>query len=101
LLGVAGNETHAVVTSEAIALAQRTGGGKDIRGDYFFQQAWEFAVGEADAVESLEFFAEILLQRLAITDIRAIDVLQAFKLIDQFVFKLAFGDFHRDRCSIS
>ncbi len=55
-------ERRAVVAGEAVALAQGTGGGEDIRRDDLVEQALELAVGERDAVEGFELLAEVLLQ---------------------------------------
>ena len=54
-------QRRAVVADEAVALTQRAGGGEDIGADDLLQQAREFAIGEANAVERLEFFAEVFL----------------------------------------
>ncbi len=53
-------ERGAVVAGEAVAVAERVGGGEDVRGDDFVEQTLELAVGQADVVERLELFAEIL-----------------------------------------
>ena len=53
------------------------GGGEDIRGDDLVEQAGELAVGEVDAVEGLELLAEVLLQRGAVADVRAVFVFEA------------------------
>ena len=54
-------QRRAVVADEAVALAQGAGGSEDIGGDDLLQQTREFAIGEPDAVEGLEFFAEVFL----------------------------------------
>ena len=55
-------QRRAVVAGEAVALAEGAGGGEDIRGDDFLKKALELAIRQADAVEGLEFLAEVLLQ---------------------------------------
>jgi hypothetical protein len=52
-------QRRAVVAGEAVALAEGAGG-EDIRRDDLVEQAGEFGVGEADAVEGLELLAEVL-----------------------------------------
>lgn len=52
----------AVVAGEGIAVAQGAGGGEDIGGDDFVEQAGELTIGEVDAIEGLELFAEVALQ---------------------------------------
>jgi hypothetical protein len=68
-------QRRAVVAGEAVALAQGAGSGEDIGGDDFLKKALKFAVGQADAVERLEFLAEVLLQRGAVANVRAVFVL--------------------------
>ena len=67
-------ERRAVVAGEAVAFAQGAGGGEDVGGDDLVEQALELAVGERDAVERLELLAEVLLQRGAVADVRAVGV---------------------------
>ena len=45
-------------------------------------------------VVGLEFLTDILLRRGAVTDVRAVFVLQATKLLDELLFKLAFWRSH-------
>jgi hypothetical protein len=52
----------AVVADEGVAVPQGSGGGKNIGGDDLVEQAGELAIGEVDAVEGLELFAEVALQ---------------------------------------
>ena len=69
-------QRRAVVAGEAVALAKCAGGGEDVGRDDLVEQALELGVGEADAVERLELLAEVLLQRGAVADVRAIFVLK-------------------------
>ena len=54
-------ERRAVVAGEAVALAERAGGGEDVGRDDLVEQAVELAVGEVDTIKGFELFAEILL----------------------------------------
>ena len=74
--------------------AERVGGGEDVWGDDFIEQALEFAIRQVDPVECLEFLTEILLQRGTIANLGAVLVLQAPKFLDELFFKLAFGSSH-------
>ena len=83
-------QRRAVVAHEGVALAQVLGGGEDIWGDDFLQQAGELAFCQVYAVERLEFLAEVLLQRGAVTDVRAIDVFEISQFFEQCVFDFLF-----------
>ena len=48
---------------KGIDAAQGLGGVEDIQGDDLIEQAGELGIGEADAVQSLELFAEVRFQR--------------------------------------
>ena len=62
-------QRRAIVAGEIVDRAEGAGGGEDVRRDDLLQKALEFAFGEADAVEGLEFFAEILLQGGAVSNV--------------------------------
>ncbi len=79
-------ERRAVVALEVVALAQVLGGGEDVRGDDLIQQAGEFGVGEMDAVQGLEILAEVVLQRGAVADVRAVGVFEIAQFFDQCLF---------------
>ncbi len=83
-------QRRAVVAGEAVALAQGAGGGEDIGGDDFLQHAGEFTIGEADAIEGLEFFAEVGFQGGAVVDIGADGVFEATELLDEGVLDAVF-----------
>jgi len=85
-------QRRAVFTGERIALAQHSGGGEHVGGDDFVQQAGKFAVGQFDAVQGLELFAEIALQRRAVADVGAVVVFQALQRADEPVLDLLFLD---------
>ncbi|GEM_PF-1974162 len=61
----------AVVTSKGVDLAERLGSGENIGGDDLVKQPGELSISEADSVQGLELLTEILLQRGAISNIRA------------------------------
>ena len=67
-------QRRAVIAGEAADGAQGLRGGEDVRGDDLVQQAGEFRVGEADAVEGFELFAEVGFQRGTVGDVRAVFV---------------------------
>ena len=48
-------ERRAVFAGEAVAAAERVGGGEDVGRDDFFEQPLELVVGEVDAVERSNF----------------------------------------------
>jgi hypothetical protein len=73
-------ERRAVVAGEAVAFAERPGGGEDVRGDDRFQQPVELGIGQSDAIERLEFLAKILLQRGPVVDVGTDDVFEAPQL---------------------
>ena len=55
-------ERGAVIAGEGAYFPQGLGGGEDIGADDFIEQPGELAIGEADAVQGLEFFPEVLFQ---------------------------------------
>ena len=63
---------------------------KDIGRNQIVLQPFKFAVAQANAVQLLEFFAEICLQRCPITNVRSIGVFQRFELGDEILLNLAF-----------
>jgi len=67
-------ERGAVVTGEAVDLAEQGRGGEDVLGDDLVKKALEFAVGELDAVEVLEVLAEVAFEGGAVADVRAVGV---------------------------
>lgn len=83
-------ERSAVVAGKTVAVAQRAGGGEDVRGDDFFDQTREFAIGEADAIEGFEVLAEVGFQSATIVDIRAEGIFKVAKFFDQGLFDLLF-----------
>jgi len=52
------------------------GSGEDIRSDDGLKQACELGISEMNAIERLEVLAKVVLQRGAVTDVRAIGVLE-------------------------
>ena len=52
----------------------------------------ELAIGEVNAVEGLELFAEIFFERDAVTNVGAVLVLEALKFADEALFDLLFFD---------
>lgn len=73
----------AIVAGEVILLADDAGSSEDVRGNEFVEQALKFAFGKADAVESLEFLAEVFFQRGAVADIGTIGVFETAQLFDE------------------
>lgn len=84
----------AVVACERVAIAQGACGREDIGGDDFVQQAGELRVCQADVVQSFELFAKVLLQGSSVANVRTVFVLQSAKLLDELIFKMAFGCCH-------
>lgn len=84
----------AVVAGKVVSLAEDTGGGEDVGSDELINEARKFAIGETDAIEGLEFFAEVLLERGAVADVVTVGVLQANEFLYELVLKLAFGGRH-------
>ena len=84
-------QRRTVVADEAVDAAEGAGGGVDVGGDDFFEEALEFAIGQADAIETFKFLSEILLQAGAVTDVSTIFVLQITKCVDEVFFELPFG----------
>jgi hypothetical protein len=58
------------------------------------EQTLKLGVRQTDAVQSLELLAKIALKRGAVTNVSAELVLQAFELLNQLLFKLAFRRCH-------
>ena len=89
-------ERCSVVAGEAVAIAQGAGGGEDIGGDDFFKQAGELAIGQADLIEGLEFFAKVLLQRSTVADVLPVLVFEAAELLNESILKQVFRCRHGD-----
>jgi hypothetical protein len=85
-------QRRAVFAGEGVDAAQGFGGGEYVGGDDFVQQAGKFAIGQVHAVQGLELFAEVALQRGAVADVGAVFVLEALELADEAVFNLLFLD---------
>lgn len=83
-------ERGAVVAGEAVNLAEHGRGGEDVGSDDLVEEALEFAVGELNAVERLELFAEILFQCDLIPDIGAQRVFEVFELLEQVLLDFFF-----------
>ena len=83
-------ERSSVIAGEAVALAQRTGGGENVRGNDFFEKPGKFAGSQSDAVQGFELCAEVLLQSRSVANVLTIFVFQAAEFLDELFFKLAF-----------
>ena len=81
---------RAVLPLEGIGVAQGLGAGEGVGADNALQQAGKFGIGEVDAVERFEFFAEVLLQRLTVADIRAVGVFEVLQFGEQALFDVVF-----------
>ena len=94
-------QRRAVVAGEGIDLAEGLGGGEDIGRDDLFKQAGELGVGEADAVEGLELFAEVGLEGGAVVDVGADGVFEVAELLNEQVLDvlLPHDEFPGFRCS--
>ena len=88
---------RAVIAGEVVFLAQDAGGGEDVGDGQLFQQALELAIGEAYAVEGLEFLAEVGFERGAVADVGALGVLEPAEFLDEGRFDVAFFDMERLR----
>ena len=83
-------ERRTVIAREGVAVAECVRCGEHVRGDNFVEQTLELGIRQADVVQRLEFLAEIALKSCPVTNIRAVLVLQARELLDQFCFQLVF-----------
>jgi len=83
-------QRRAVIALEAVAFAQMAGSGKNVGCNDLLQQPVKLAVNEVDAVQALEMLAEVLLQRSAVADVRAVCVFEVGQLSDQILFNLVF-----------
>jgi len=73
-------------------MAEELCGGENIRGDDLVKQPGELAIGEADAVESLELFAEVGFKTSAVADVRTILVFESLEFADESVFDMVLPD---------
>ena len=67
---------RAVLAHKRVALTQFFGSWKNIRFRDFLQQTRKLVVGQMTAVQGLELFAKIALQRITVVDVGAIDIFQ-------------------------
>ncbi len=72
-------ERRAIVPLKGVYRAEGLGGLVDVRGGDLVKKAGKLAVRERNRVQSLEFLAEVGLQRVAVADIRPMGVLEAGK----------------------
>ena len=92
-------QRRAVVAGEAVALAEGAGGGEDIGGDDLLEKARRIRRRSGwTRLSASNFSTKVLLQRGAVTDVRAIFVLEILEFRDKGVFKSALGGDHR-HCS--
>lgn len=87
-------QRRAVVSLKAVALAQVPRGRKDIERDDLIQQSSKLGIHEIHPVERLKLFAEVLLQRGAISDVRSITVFEIAQFFDQGLFNCCFSHCH-------
>ena len=85
-------QRRAVFAGEGVDAAKGFGSGEHVGGDDFVQQAGEFAIGQANAVQGLELLAEVALQCSAVADVVAVLILQVLELADETVFNLLLLD---------
>jgi len=64
----------------AVHRPEDLGGGENVRSDDFVEETGELAVSEVDALQGFEFFAEVLLKRSAVADVRTIRVFEVAEL---------------------
>ncbi len=69
-------ERRAVVADERFPIPERPGSLVHVRCDDLVEESLELTVGECDAIQGVELFPEVCFKRGAITDIRAIFVLE-------------------------
>lgn len=84
-------QRRAVVAGEGIDAAQGLGSGEDIGGNDFIEQAGKLGFGEADPVQGFEFLAEVLLQRGAVSDVRAVFVFKPRQFVEEALLDLLFN----------
>ena len=92
-------ERCAIFARETVAIAQRVGGREDIRSDDFVEQMLELTVCELHLIVRLEFLSEVPLKRCTITNVRAVLVLQAAKLVEKFRLEFSFIRRHHNPLS--
>ena len=83
-------EVGAVVPRHAPVFAQDLGGGEDVGVDDLGEEAVKLGIGETDAVELLEFGAEVPLEGGAVPDVLAIAVLELAEFLYEVAFDLGF-----------
>jgi hypothetical protein len=71
-------------------VAQALRAGEHVGRYDILEEPRELGIGEPDLVERFELLAEIALQRLAVTDVGAVGVLERFQFLDQLGFDLLF-----------
>ena len=85
----------------SIAFAQVLGGAKHVGADDLFLQPGKLGIRQMNPVKLLEFLAKIFLQRVAVTNIRAMRVFKLRQLCDEIVFDLVFRCSHWNDSEIS
>ena len=91
-------QRRAIIAGEGIYRAKGLGSGENILCDDLDEKAGELAIGEADAIQSLELFAKILLQRSAVGDVRAVLVFELLEGADKAKLDVLFPG---NRCFFS
>ena len=85
-------ERCAVVTRKCVDAAQVAGACENVGCDDVFQQPFEFAIAQIDAIECLKFLTEVALQSGAVTNVGAVFVFEALQLADKAVFDVFLFD---------
>lgn len=88
-------EGRTVIPGKAAALTEDTGRRKNIRCDNLVQQASKLAVSKGNSIQLFKLLPEIGLKSDAITDIRAILILQVSQLFYNGFFEIALRSAHR------
>lgn len=84
-------EWCAVVALEAVAFAQMTRGGENVRSDDLIEQPGKLGVGEMNLVEIFELFAEVFFERVPVANVGAVAVFEILEIIDQALLGLVFS----------
>lgn len=79
-------ERRAVVSGEAVAVAEGLRGGEDIRGDDLIEEALELAICDGDAVEGFELLTEVLLEGRVVSNVVEVRVFECAQLLDELFF---------------
>lgn len=84
-------EGGAIVAHESLFLAQSLRCGEHVGSNVFLKKFAEFIVREGDEIEPFELLAEVLLQRIKVTNVASVGEFQLLQFVQELLLELCFA----------